>query len=107
MKAKISESDFMSWVIDYAHLKKWLVAHFRPAMIRSGKWVTPVQADGAGFPDLVMVREKRLLVVEVKSDIGYLSAAQEKWLKAFGGVKGIEAYVWRPKDKKEVMEILK
>ena len=28
-----TEDEFQSWVIDYAHLHHWTVAHFRPAMV--------------------------------------------------------------------------
>ena len=43
------------------------VAHFRPPRTVHG-WRTAVAADGAGFPDLVMVRGSRLLAAELKSE---------------------------------------
>lgn len=103
----ISERDFQSQVIDLAHLYRWRVAHFRPAQTRSGRWVTPVQADGAGFPDLVMVRGHRMVAAELKSDKGRTSESQLDWLAAFGHVPGIEACVWRPGDWDRIVEWLR
>jgi hypothetical protein len=44
----------------------WRAAHFRPARTAKG-WRTPVAADGAGFPDLVLVRRTRIVAAELKS----------------------------------------
>ena len=55
-----------------------------------------MQGDGAGFPDLVLVRKGRLLFVELKSEIGKVSPQQRKWLDDLD--KAAETYVWRPED---------
>jgi hypothetical protein len=53
----------------------------------------------AGFPDLIMLRAGRLLVVELKSHKGRLRPAQHVWLDAFAAVGGnVETYLWRPLD---------
>ena len=93
---KIGERDFQKTVIDYARLKGWIVAHFRPALRKSGKWSTPVQADGAGFPDLVLVRD-RVVYAEIKNDKGRLSDKQKAWRDALIGA-GAEWYEWKPRD---------
>jgi hypothetical protein len=49
-KRVLSEAAFTDAVIELARLGGWRVAHFRPARTASG-WRTPVQGDGAGFPD--------------------------------------------------------
>ena len=43
------EDDLQAWVIDVAHLRRWTVAHFRPAQNKRGDWRLPVAADGKGF----------------------------------------------------------
>lgn len=53
-------------------------------------------ADGKGFPDLLMVRE-RIVAVEVKGDGDKLSPEQEAWLEAFEKA-GVETHVWKTKD---------
>jgi hypothetical protein len=92
---KVTERDWQQTVIEAAQALGWMVAHFRAAKTSQG-WRTPVQADGAGFPDLVMVRGKRIIFAELKSNTGRISADQEAWLEALGGAG--EAYVWRPRD---------
>ena len=78
----MSEQELLEAVIELAHLYRWRVAHFRPARTEHG-WRTPVAADGAGFPDLVLVRD-RVLFVELKSARGRLSVEQQDWLSALG-----------------------
>lgn len=90
---KMSEADFQRQILDLAARYRWRVAHFRPAMTRKG-WRTAVAADGAGFPDLVLVRD-RIIFAELKADAGRLTAAQTVWIAELRSA-GAEAYVWRP-----------
>jgi hypothetical protein len=99
-----TEAGFMRAVIDAAHVFSWAVAHFRPALTRHG-WRTPVQADGAGWPDLVLVRE-RVVFAELKAHRGRLSVAQKEWvgrLRTAGG----EVYVWDPSQWDDVLDVLR
>lgn len=94
---KQSEADFQRAVIQLAQVTGWRVAHFRPAQNARGDWRTPVAADGAGWPDLVLVRGHRLLFRELKTEAGKLTLEQLAWgeaLKAAGADWG----VWRPSD---------
>ena len=94
MAAAISEKQLMQGVIDTARIFGWRVAHFRSVPVRRGKrvvWETPVQADGKGFPDLVLVRE-RVVWVELKVGGNTLSAEQAAWLEALREA-GCEALV--------------
>lgn len=103
---KVREADFQKLVIDYARLKGWRVAHFRPAQRRDGAWMTPVAADGAGFPDLCMVRRGRLVFAELKrKGVRKVRDEQAAWLDALDGA-GIETYVWNPLDWDRVQELL-
>src|SRR5688572_27506852 len=100
-----TEAGFTAAVIEYAQLKGWRTAHFRPA--RTGKgWVTPVQGDGAGWPDLFLIRGDRIVVAELKSGRGRLSPAQWAWLRAFTEA-GIQAFVWGPRDWEELEAVLR
>ena len=105
---KLSEADFLRRIIDQAHAQGWIVAHFRSArVLKDGEetWRTPVQADGAGFPDLVLVRGPRLLFVELKSAEGVVSPEQQVWLKALAATK-VEVYVFRPGGPEEEIDAL-
>jgi len=74
----VTETAFQAQVIELAHICQWRVAHFRPAQTRHG-WRTPVQADGKGFPDLVLVRD-RVIFAELKRDRANPNADQWAWL---------------------------
>ena len=98
------EEGFQDGVVEYAHLRGWRAAHFRPAWSARG-YRTPVQYDGDGFPDLVLCRSPRLVIAEVKVRAP-VSAKQRAWLDLLGEVPGIEVYVWRPKDWPEIERVL-
>ena len=104
----MTEAQLQDSVIEMARAFQWMVAHFRPAMTDQG-WRTAVQGDGAGFPDLVLVRATRAIFAELKSEKGRVSPAQEAWLDRLRAVPGIEVYVWRPTDwsSGEVEEVLR
>lgn len=91
------ESEFQWAVVETAQLLKWRVAHFRPAWSQKG-FRTPVAADGAGWPDLVMLRGETLLAVELKSGGRKPTAEQIAWLEAFDKVPGCRAAVWTTRD---------
>lgn len=94
----MTERQLQDAVIECARLLGWIVAHFRPAQTGRG-WRTPVQADGAGFPDLVLVRARdgRLVFAELKRAGGSTRPNQQRWLHALGRTAA-ETYVWRPVD---------
>lgn len=102
--AAITEAAFLEQVIDLAHLLGYRVAHFRPAMTGRG-WRTPVQADAAGFPDLVLVGRGRIVVAELKRQAGAASPEQLAWLAALTDA-GVPAYLWRPADLEQIAEVL-
>lgn len=93
MVGKVTGKDLQKYVIDLARTLQWKVAHFPPIQARDG-WRTPVAADGKGFPDLLMVRERQI-VVEIKGDGDRLRPEQSDWLTAFR-MAGIAAHVWTP-----------
>ena len=103
----ITEQAFMQQVIDLARWYKWRVAHFRPAMTKQGRWVTAVQADGIGFPDLVMCRSTRLIFAELKSEKGKVTKEQTDWFFALTLVRFVEVHIWRPRDIDEIDDTLK
>lgn len=96
----MSEAELQSAVIELAHLCRWRVAHFRPAPNGRGGWATPVSADGAGFPDIVMARNGEVIVAELKTKAGKLSPEQEAWMASLSSRdfadRRLRVYVWRP-----------
>lgn len=95
-RSQMSEADLQRGISDMARVLGWRVAHFRPARTARG-WRTPVSADGAGFPDLVLTRGSRVIAAELKTSTGRLSPDQTAWLDALSAA-GVPALVWRPAD---------
>lgn len=92
-----TEAEFQAAVIQAAQANGWMVAHFRGVKVDTAdgpRHMTPVAADGVGFPDLVLVRD-RLVVAELKTDRGQMSGEQAVWLSRLRKA-GVEAYLWRP-----------
>ncbi len=92
-----SEAEFTSQVIEWARRMGWRVAHFRPGMNQRGKWMTAVQGDGAGFPDLILIRGCRCIVAELKVGKNKTTPEQDVWLASFKAAN-IQAFVWTPDD---------
>lgn len=101
----MTEADWQRTVIDTARLFGWRVAHFRPARTKHGGWVTPVAADGKGFPDLVLARD-RVIFAELKTQKGKPTPDQDAWARAITAA-GLEMYLWRPSDLEDVANILR
>jgi len=92
----VKEKDLQKGIIDIAHRFGWLVAHFTSMTDSRGFNRTPVMADGKGFPDLCLVRE-RIVFAEVKAGRNQLSAEQKAWRDAIIKAGG-EWYEWREGD---------
>jgi hypothetical protein len=100
----LTEDDLKATVIGMAQSFGWRVAHFRPARTEKG-WRTPVEADGKGWPDLVLVRD-RVIYAELKSARGRVSPDQEAWMSALREA-GAEVHLWRPSDMDEIERVLR
>lgn len=92
----MKEADLQRGVIDVAHAFGWHVAHFRTAINARGHYQTPVGADGKGFPDLCMVRD-RVVFMELKVRYRGLTAEQEVWRDRIL-LTGTEWYLITPKE---------
>jgi len=95
----VNERELQDAVIELARLLGYRCAHFRPAQTTRG-WRTPVSADGAGFPDLVLAhpKQRRLLFVELKAARGRLSMEQVEWLDTLTDSECADVFCWRPAD---------
>ena len=108
--AAVKEDEFMKTIIDLAHLKKYHVAHFRTVRVqrKNGEvfYATPVQADGAGWVDLVLAKKGRLIFAEIKSKKGVMSPAQTAWKVLLESTGQGEYYCWRPDDWDDIVLVL-
>ena len=83
-------------VLDLAKVYGWRTLHIRPARTDKG-WRSPVQGDGKGFPDLLLLKGDDLIVAELKGDRFRITADQVAWMDAFEPIATLVT-VWRPID---------
>ena len=91
---RMSEKDFQTQVISLAGLYGWRHYHTYDS-----------RRSVAGFPDLVLVREGRVIFAELKTERGKMTLAQQDWLQALRQTP-VETYLWRPSDWDRIMKIL-
>lgn len=91
----MSEADYQGRILDYALVTGWRAHHCRPLQTRAGKWQTPITGH-AGFPDLILARGPRLVVLEVKRDGEQPTPEQRAWLSAFMLVPGAQVHIATP-----------
>jgi hypothetical protein len=92
--ADLSEREWQRTVVDLARQLGWRLTYHTHDSRKSAH----------GFPDLVLVRE-RILYLELKSEGGKVSPAQQEWLDALNAADG-EAYVIRPRHLSQLATIL-
>ena len=91
----MSENELLAAVLDLARVYGWKTYHARPAMTAKG-YRTPVQGDGKGFPDLLMVKGDKVVIAELKAEKGKTTPEQDAWLAALYYHCDNEPMVWRP-----------
>lgn len=99
----MDEKRLLGAIVARAQMLGWKVARFPKVPVaypgQPVRWMTPVAADGKGWPDLVLVRD-RIIAAEIKAaETGgmVVSPEQRDWLRAFR-IAGAEAVVWTPSD---------
>jgi Holliday junction resolvase len=108
----MAEADWQRLVIQALRALGWRVAHFQGVHVtrKNGHsyHATPVQADGAGFPDLIAVRGDRMLALELKREKGgKISQAQVEWIAAMSAIPGVQAGVYRPSDWDTIQDLMR
>jgi hypothetical protein len=98
--APLSEAAFQTRIIDLANLLGWHCVHYRPAW-QGGKWRQPLSGH-IGAPDLILARGGRVILAELKTDRGRLTAEQQAWLAALGA----HGRLWRPRDWPDIVATL-
>jgi hypothetical protein len=106
-----TEKQFEQAVVDYSKLMGWLSYHNLDS-----------RGSEPGFPDRVFLRAPRILFVELKTETGRVSAAQQQWIDeleaveraslehALGSADGqqlVQVRVWRPSMWDEITAVLR
>lgn len=107
----MSGGELQEKVIELGHVNGWKIAHFRSVRVsqRGGgfRYMTPVAADGKGFPDLFLVNPSRHVTLfrEMKGQYEKLSDEQIEWGNWLTEA-ACDWGVWRPKDWPEIVSVL-
>jgi hypothetical protein len=91
----MSEAEYQSRIVDTAFIRGWRLHHCRPLRRADGRHETPITGH-KGFPDLILLRGPRLVVLEVKRDGADPTPEQCIWLDAWRAVPGAEVAVAWP-----------
>lgn len=108
VKARVgaSELDLKRVTMRYALDHHWRRFHPLPAIVGSGRTITPFEGE-PGFPDLTLVRDRRLILAELKDERGAEGDEQQKWSALLRQVPGVEVYLWRPRHWDEIRRALR
>jgi hypothetical protein len=93
----VSEKEWQAQIIELAELYGWFVYHTYDS-----------RRSAAGWPDLVLARPTtgELIYVELKTDKGRVTKAQQTWLRILQDCNQ-ETHVWRPRDFDAIHDRLK
>lgn len=96
MKAPVPiETECEKTIVQAAMRYGWLVHGTRAAMTAKGEWRTALKGH-PGFPDLILVRDGQLLIVELKRHPNKVEPSQQIWLDSLRAA-GVNALVlWVP-----------
>ena len=81
----MTETQLQAAIIELAGLTGWICYHTHDS-----------RHSAKGFPDLCMVRGKRLIFAELKREKGITSKDQDEWINRLVAADVVEVYVWRP-----------
>ena len=94
--SQMTEADHLEQVKAVALMCGWRLHH----TFDSGR-------SAAGFPDLVLVRPPRVIFAELKRQNGRVTIPQHLWFHDLDECPGVEAYIWKPSDWNEIVEVIR
>ena len=84
------ERDFQAEVLRLARMAGWRCYHTHDS-----------RRSAPGFPDVVFVKNKRVIFAELKTERGKPTVAQMEWIQALDNCETV-ATVWRPSDLEQI-----
>ena len=108
--AKGPEATFQDDIAKHAQERGWMVMAVAPGSVRKRRLVTNFRYDGKGWPDMICIKQERMIVIECKArGIRALRPDQQKWQLAFIGLEdanpGIEYHILNPIDWDKIEKI--
>lgn len=95
LAARMTEREFQAQVMAMLRLLGWRAYHTLDS-----------RGSARGYPDIVALRGRRCLALELKTERGRVTQDQQDWLEAFAAA-GAESGVWRPSQIEELTEVLR
>ena len=98
----VDEDSFQQFLIGFAQSLHWKVAHFGKVNTVRG-WMTPVEADGKGWPDLLFCKPQtpgeivQGFFAELKVGKNQPTPEQSQWIHDLRD-SGLECHLWYPED---------
>lgn len=106
---KQSERDFQRQVLQLAGLLGWTWFHDAATNAPRVCWSCKAPARGprnaSGLPDLLLVREDRILWAELKAQDGTTTPEQRAWIEELRAA-GQTVFIWRPSDWPTIERVL-
>lgn len=106
---ELSEREFQAHVLAVAKRNGWLWFHDAATNAPRVCWSCKAPARGprnaSGLPDLLLVREDRILWAELKAQDGTTTPEQREWIARLRAA-GQTVYVWRPADWPVIEKVL-
>lgn len=91
-----SENDWLNLIVDLAQRYGYVVHHQRPARVGTdGKWRDAIVGT-SGFPDLVMAKDGRLIIWELKLKGNTLTPHQQRWGDELSAADAEYDVIWLP-----------
>jgi hypothetical protein len=91
----VNERQLQQAISDLARMYGWLYYHTFDARHSPG-----------GFPDAILVKPRRLIALELKTERGRLTPIQAGWLGVLATIEGCEARLVRPSDLQDTADLL-
>jgi hypothetical protein len=89
-----TEKAWQSFVVDVALRCGWVPVHFRN-----------MRGNDDGYPDLTIIKGDRVVIAELKSTRGTVSARQQLWIAKLAAV-GTTVHVWYPRHWRDMVDVL-
>ena len=100
MNGQVTEAEFQQTVVQYAVLRGWRTYHTHDS-----------RRSNPGYPDLTLVRDRRIVFAELKTETGRVTHDQQEWLTdllvAANWNPGVDVYVWHPSDWGLIEDVLR
>lgn len=103
-KKLILEAEFQRLVMAKAEDEGWLTCHIRRSLMSDGRMLTATSS--SGYPDLTLVRPPAVVFLELKAERGHSSPEQRKWIRQIQKCEGVEAWIVKPSDWREIVALL-